>query len=852
VVKATPSHLKLLQEEVNVGNNLKRFIVGGEIFEHTLATDIHRLFSGKVELHNEYGPTEATVGCMIHKYDHKQNNREMVPIGKPIDNVKIYLLDRDMMPVPLNAAGEIYIGGDALAPGYLNQVELTAERFDRDLWDYLDDHDKKEYKSYRYHRSYIYKTGDLARRLPGGNIEFLGRGDDQVKIRGYRIEIKEIENRLLEHHRVKEAVVLLKKSSSGAPAPGNEDDVYLCGYWVPVREGDSIDPMEIKEYLSGRLPDYMIPSLFVQLEQIPLSPNGKVDRKALPEPGKTVVDDNYTAPINQVERKLVKIWSEILGINKDTIGTRADFFQVGGHSLRATVMVSRIHKELHVKIPLAEVFKTSTIQGLAQYIANLEKDIYQDIKPVEKKEYYLQSSAQKRLFFLDHFEDIGTSYNMPYILKIRGKMVREHYEETFNALIRRHEALRTSFQLADGQPVQRIHDRVDFEIENYDIKRGRVEVNAGGEEEKPVTGEHSVKRVIDDFIRLFDLSKAPLLRAGLMRMSPGEYLLMFDMHHIIGDGTSTIILIEDFTRLFMGKELSALKIQYKDFSIWQNNLFATGGIKKQEDYWLNLYPDIGSIPVLNLPGDNPGGKVFSFEGAAHHFKIKAEHVSACKELASEMGATLYMNLLAMFNVLLHKYSGQEDIIVGTGIAGRPHADLEKIIGMFVNTLAIRNYPRGEITYREFLKQVKENCIQAFENQDMQFEELVSRISSDRASTKNPLFSVELNVQNFERPAPRSQETGETNDSPVTDYDFQRTTSKFDLILFATEVGDEVDCILEYSTALFKASTVEKMAQRYIDILEQVMENSTVKIKDIDILPELAEAPPVELQTEFQL
>jgi acyl carrier protein len=676
----------------------------------------------------------------------------------------------------------------------------------------------------------IYLTGDLVRWLTDGNIDFLGRIDHQVKIRGFRIELGEIENQLLLHEDINEAVVVARKHEN--------TDIYLCAYYVSQRD---LPASELRTNLSDSLPDYMVPSFFVQLDQIPLTPNGKIQRQALPVPGAEQADKAYVGPRNEPEEKLAEIWSGVLGIEKDMIDINANFFNIGGHSLRAAIMVTRINKEFNVKVPLAKIFKTPDIARLAQYITSIETRIYEEIHSVEKKEYYPQSSAQKRLFFLDQFEDIGISYNMPYIFKIRGEMILERYEQAFQALITHHEALETSFALIGHEPVQIVRHQVDFEIEHIE-----------NQDENKITTEELIATTIKAFIRPFDLAKAPLLRVGYKKISKEEHLLLFDMHHIIGDGTSIDILTGDFVKLYQGEILPMLKIQYKDFSRWQNHLFQTGKIKKQEEYWMNLYSDPKNIPVLNLSTDYPRKNVFDFDGAVYYFRLNEEDTRAFKELAKEIGATLYMNLLAVFNVLLHKYSGQDDIIVGSGTAGRPHVDLENVIGMFVNTLAIRNYPQSEKTYLEFLKEVKDNCVKAFENQDMQFEELVDRIGLDRTPSRNPIFSVELNVQNFERPVPGKQKVQGMGNSQVTHYGFEYTTSKFDLILFATEIGDEIDFMLEYSTALFKPATIEKMAARYLRIIKQVVENKSVKLKYIDITPELAEARPVELHTEFQL
>ncbi|UCH94576.1 MAG: SDR family oxidoreductase [Candidatus Aminicenantes bacterium] len=560
----------------------------------------------------------------------------------------------------------------------------------------------------------------------------------------------------------------------------------------------------------------------------------------------------YVPPANELEQRLAETWKSFFGIQN--VGRDDDFFELGGDSLKAMIVASIIHKKFNVKVSVTNIFTAPTIKELAEYINDRAQKIkYSSIEPAEKREYYPQSSTQKRLFFLGHFEDIGTSYNMPYILKIQGKMETERYEKTFNALIARHEALRTSFEIVASNPVQRVHpvEALAFAIEHYDLATENTENKEETRGLAPLPIE-PVTVLINSFIRPFDLSKAPLLRVGLMKLSEGEYLLLFDMHHIIGDGTSMEILTEEFIKLYTGGEVPALRIQYKDFFLWQNNLFKTGKIKEQEDYWLNLYADIDDIPFLNLPFDYPRQDIFNFEGALYSFKLEAEDTLAFKKLAKENGATLYMNLLAVFNVLLHIYSGQDDIIVGTGIAGRPHADLQNIIGMFVNTLAIRNYPEEEKTYLGFLNEVKNNCIKAFENQDLQFEELVERIRPGRTPSRNPIFSVELNVQNFERPAPGNQKNEPVENRAITSYGFEHTTSKFDMSLYAADAGETINFIMEYSTALFKLTTIKKIARRYIRIIKQVVKNKTIKLKDIKISHDLLEAHPTKIGTDFRL
>ncbi len=574
-----------------------------------------------------------------------------IPIGLPISNTKAYILDKKLKPVPIGVIGELCIAGEGLARGYLNRPDLTAERFV-----------ENEFIGER-----IYRIGDLARWLSDGNIEFVGRVDNQVKIRGYRIEPGEIEQKLLEHTNILETDVLDQKDK--------DDNKYLVAYFVADNE---LSIAELKTYLSRELPEYMIPSYFVQLDQMPLTPNGKIDTKALAELEK-VRTKEYVAPSSDIEERLVKIWSAILDVEK--IGVTDNFFDIGGHSLKATSFISKVFKELNVEIPLREVFKRPTIKEIALFIDDINKNndslrSYTNIKKVEERESYPLSSAQKRLYILNKLEGISMTYNMPQIFGIKGEVDKNKLENIFNKLIRRHEAFRTSFEVIDGEVVQRIHEDVEFKISEL------------------------ASRFIKDFVQPFDLSQAPLLRVGLIK-EEDETIFVIDMHHIISDGVSMDILRNDFIQLFAGQEPPELRIQYKDYSIWHNELLQTEVMKKQEEYWLERFGDF-ELPVLNMPTDylttsnalRPA--VITFEGESLIFAVKKDLSLKLNELAKCNGATLYMVLLAAYNLLLSKYSEQEDIIVGSPIAGRPHVDLENIIGMFVNTLAMRNYPEKSV------------------------------------------------------------------------------------------------------------------------------------------------------------
>jgi amino acid adenylation domain-containing protein len=766
----------------------------------------------------EYGPTETTITAAANI---GIDFTAAALVGKPIANIRIYILDNCQYPVPIYVPGEIHIAGDGLSRGYLNRPELTAERFclRRPGGSFekpppgppqnfsLKKKGTGEKNSPGRRRHILYKTGDLARWLPDGNIEFIGRVDRQVKIRGYRVELEEIEAQLMRHDRVKEAVVLAKETGTG--------DKYLCAYLVPFSSFSVALPLDVpglKDYLSRRLPAYMVPTYFVFFEKIPLTANGKVDRKALPEPGIKNYEA-YRPPSDEVEVKLVNIWSQVLGIETAAIGTNADFFRLGGHSLRATNLVSRIKREFNAEISLSTVFQYTTIYELANYIKKAKQGDYEDIVPVEQREYYPQSSAQKRLFFLDQFENIGTGYNIPAVLEIKGKLDKERFENTFKSLIERHETLRTSFTFVNNEPVQRVRENVEFKVEQYT---------------PGLTGRPSPGEIIGSFVRPFNLSKAPLLRVGLVDVPDESCLLLFDMHHIISDGSSMRVLNREFTQIYAGKEnrVPHLHLQYRDFSTWQNRRVETGKIHEQERYWLDLYS--GQIPKLAFPTDYPRPAVLSFKGDRCDFRPGKEETAGLKKLAAQYGTTLYMNLMAVFNVLLYKYTGQEDIIIGSGIMGRPHADLHDIIGMFVNSLALRNRPSGAKSFRLFLQEVKTASLKAFENQDMQFEDLVDKLNLERAPSRNPLFDVMFTVQNFE------QTKVELENVTFSPCQYGNVTSKFDMTLFTFEKGDNIDFQLEFCTDLFKPGTITRMTDHFINIIRQVTADPGIRLPEIDL------------------
>jgi iturin family lipopeptide synthetase B len=514
----------------------------------------------------------------------------------------------------------------------------------------------------------------------------------------------------------------------------------------------------------------------------------------------------YAATLSRVEETLTRIWQTFFGIEK--IRNMEDFFQVGGDSLKAMTVISEIHKELHVSVPLAEFFNRPTIRELAQYISKAEKSTFSSIEPVEKREYYPLSPAQRRLYILYQISPETTAYNSPSVSLLQGHVDKDRIENTFKDLLKRHESFRTSFCILEEEAVQRIHQEVEFQVEY--CKTGN------GERPDP-----------SDLIRPFTLSTAPLLRVGLIRVKEQEHILVVDMHHIIADGLSHPILIQDFTYLYACKELSPLRLQYKDFSVWRNRDEQIKALKSQREYWLKEFE--GEIPVLHLPTDYTRPTVQSFEGSTGNFEIDRGETRALNQLAKKQGTTLYIVLLAAFNVLLARLSNQEDIIIGTPVAGRRHADLEHIIGMSVNTLTMRNYPNSEKVFTYFLQEVKENTLKAFENQDYPFEELVEQVGVVRDVSRNPLFDVMFALQNMDFPEV------EIPGLKLSPYEHKSRISKFDLELSAVEAEGKLLFSYEYCTKLFKQETIEKFVFFYKKIISSILDNPYKKISQIEII-----------------
>ncbi|MCR8842055.1 amino acid adenylation domain-containing protein, partial [Paenibacillus sp. SC116] len=741
-------------------------------------------FGSLFRIINAYGVTEAAIDSSF--YDEpltKLPQTGHVPIGKAWLNAKFYIVDAHLNPVPVGVLGELVIGGVGVARGYLNRPELTEEKFV----------DSPFAAGER-----LYRTGDFARWMEDGNVDFIGRIDNQAKIRGYRIETGEVEAKLLSVGGVKEAVVVVREDQEGQKA--------LCAYYT-AEEG--LTAADLKRAIASELPGYMIPSYFVELERLPLTPNGKIDRKALPAPeGGAGGGREYVAPRTEMEAKLAAIWQDVL-VREKAVGVTDNFFDLGGHSLRATTLVSKMHKELGVEFPLRDVFRYSTVEEMAAAMERMEIGSFTAIPAAEPSEYYPLSSAQKRLFILNQLEGAELSYNIPGAMLLEGELDRQRFEEAFRGLVARHETLRTGFEMVKGEAVQQIYEEAAFQVEFVQI-----------------SGEQA-EETVRQFVRPFDLAKPPLLRVGLAELARDRHILMFDTHHIVSDGVSIDVLIEEFICLYSGEQLEPLRIQYKDYAVWQQSDEQKAQLAKQEAYWLDMFR--GELPVLELPTDYPRPAMQSYEGRTLQLFMHSEKREGLKRLAAENGATLYMVLLAGYTILLHKYTGQEDVVVGTPIAGRNHSDVQPLIGMFVNTLAIRSYPAAGKTFLDYLKEIKETTLGAFEHQNYPFEELVDKVNVARDLSRNPLFDTMFalqNTENLEIQLPGLH---------LSTYASEEIVSKFDLSLDVTEIEEGLEYLFEYATALYKTETVEKLAAHYLQLLESILRNPSATIAELGIL-----------------
>ncbi len=806
-----------------IPESLRLVIVGGEKALAERYAAWRREVGGRVRVMNTYGPTETTVISTWYTLGEEDASGEReLPIGRPIANTRVYILDEGMRLVPVGVTGELYIGGVGLARGYLGRPELTAERFVPDPFS-------------GNSGARLYRTGDLARYREDGAIEFLGRADSQVKIRGFRVEPGEIESALVGHPRVRQAVVVAREEGAG-----QKGLVAYCDVGEDAESGIAAEMVaELRGYLRQKLPDYMVPGAFVLLPALPLSASGKVDSEALPEPagGRLGSSVEYEAPRSQTEELLAGIWQELLGLER--VGVGDNFFELGGHSLLATQMVSRIREAFGVTLPLRRLFEEPTVAGLAMAIEEVkaagEGRRLPPLRRVDRQDDLPLSFAQQRLWFLDQLDPGSPLYNIPEAVRVRGPLDVSVLRRCLNEIVRRHEVLRTTFHTVDGKPKQVIASELDLPLPVVDLR------NVPESEREA----QALRLARKEAQRSFDLSKGPLVRATLLWLDQEEYIILFTMHHIISDNWSSNVLIQEMAVLYdafshgRSSPLPELPIQYCDFAHWQRQWLQGEALEAQISYWKERLQ--GLPPSLDLPTDRPRPPVQSFRGDYLSFSLPDRLSKAIDNLCRKEGVTQFMALLAAFQTLLHRYSRQEDIAVGTPIANRNRAEIEGLIGFFVNTLVLRTDLSGDPSFRELLRRVREVALEAYSHQDVPFEMLVEALKPERNLSQSPLFQVMFVFQNAPR---RARQIPGLTFSPVAAHS---GTAKFDLTMFVVEQDGRLSGALEYNTDLFERSTIERMVHHFLRLLEAAVERPQTSISS---LPMLSDAERRQLLQEW--
>ncbi|AFZ23808.1 amino acid adenylation enzyme/thioester reductase family protein [Cylindrospermum stagnale PCC 7417] len=826
LVKITPAQLQLLSHQLSPSEAkglTRAFIIGGE---NLLAESITfwQKFAPDTMLINEYGPTETVVGCCIYQVPSGEMLSGSIPIGQPIANTELYVLNQNYQPMPIGVAGELYIGGAGLARGYLNRPELTAEKFIP--------HPFSDEPGAR-----LYKTGDLVRFRSDGNLEFLGRIDHQVKVRGFRIELGEIEGLLVQHPGVQETVVIVREDTPG--------DQRLIAYVVAVR-GVTPAPNELRSYLKEQLPEYMIPSVFVLLNALPLTTNGKVDRQALPAPNQSDIAQlgkTFVAPHTPVEEMLAGVWAQILGIQQ--VGINDNFFELGGHSLLATQVISQVRKAFGVELTLRYLFKSPTVAGLAKDIemaikAEPELKSVPSLERVSRDIELPLSFAQQRLWFIHQLDPDSSAYNGADLVRLQGKLNVAALEESINEIVRRHEALRTCFVAVEGRSHHSIIPELRIPLPVMDLQH----LSAAEQEQKVRSLE------AENAQQPFNLKNVPLLRLLLLRLTTEEHILLVTMHHIISDAWSGGIFIREISALYQafstGKPspLPELPIQYADYAVWQQKLLQGETLNTQLNYWKQQLKNAKT--VLELPTDKPRSQLQTCLGKKHSFALSPKLSNSIKSLSQRENATLFMTLLAAFNVLLYHYTEQEDILIGSPIANRNRSELEELIGFFVNTLLLRTNLSHNPSFQEILQRVKAMALGAYANQDIPFEKLVAELQPERSLNHSPLFQVWFVLQN----APKSNLEMEGLNLTILETDSSMV--RHDLKLQLSETPTGLQGFFEYKTDLFHATTITRMAGILETLLTIISEQPDIKLDQlVKLLQETEKQQQMLQQQELQ-
>ncbi|MFM6139805.1 MAG: amino acid adenylation domain-containing protein, partial [Sphaerospermopsis kisseleviana] len=783
--------------------DLQCLTVGGEACSAELVSQ----WGTEQHLYNCYGPTESTVTAAIYLCQpNSQINSKKPPIGKPLPNIRIYILDANNQLLPPGIPGELCIAGIGLARGYLHRPDLTATKFiDINLFG----------KSER-----IYKTGDLAKWNNEGYLEYLGRIDEQVKLRGFRIELGEIESLLLQHPSVKEAVVILYET---------DNNPRLIAYITESEKTARLafkGAIEVREYLKNHLPNYMIPSQIMVLENLPLTANGKINRRALPAPN-TASSADLEIPVTQTEEILASLWQGLLKVQ--SISRSHNFFELSGNSLLATQLITRIRDGFQVEIPVRKIFEQSILSELAREIDKASKSvILPAIAPQPDNEPKTLSFTQSRLWFLAQLEGQGISstYNMPIALQLDGKLNVEALRQSLTYLLQRHTNLRSHFPALAGEPQVVVRNIEEIEV---------LEI-ADLQALDPHTQAQTAQQLVDGHAQEpFDLNTGPLFKAKLLQLRQQKNILLINMHHIISDGWSMGVFKREWEKAYAAfavgstPNLSPLPIQYSDFAAWQRSWLQGETLINQENYWQQ---QLGDAPrLLEVPTDYPRPAQQSYQGKREEYYLSQELTQKLKHLSQQQGVSLFMTLLTAFNILLSRYSRQEDLCVGSGIANRTHSCTEWLIGFFVNTLVLRSKIKSEHSLSELLQQTRQTCLDAYTHQDIPFEYLVEKLQPERSLSYNPLCQVMIVFQNMEGAGKNVSLTGLEIQQVEQNYPF----AKFDLTLYLSEREDQIHCMWEYATDLFAADSIKRMIEHFEVLLTAITQNPQQSVSKLPLM-----------------
>ncbi|KGC82319.1 D-alanine--poly(phosphoribitol) ligase, subunit 1 [Burkholderia pseudomallei] len=800
-----------------VPTGVRCVVIGGEAVGASALDAWFAEEGRRPRLFNTYGPTETTVSVTVHEVRGRHDDANV--IGRPIANTRVYVLDAWLRPAPIGVAGELYIGGVQVARGYLNRPELTRERFIDDPF---------------VAGGRLYKTGDLARWRTDGSLEYLGRNDFQVKIRGFRIELGEIEAQLAKVTGVREVVVLARDSAAdtdqnadlNASATANSSEKRLVAYYT----GDA-DVVALRAQAAQHLPSYMVPSAYVRLDAWPLTPNGKLDRRALPAPA----DDayaraEYEAPQGAKEEALAEIWRELLHVER--VSRHDNFFELGGHSLLAVQLVSRLRQALSVEVALGTVFDAPVLSALASRLDDNTAAVLPPIPLAPRDGRIALSLAQQRLWFLTQLEGVSEAYHMSGAVRLDGPLNREVLQRALNRIVMRHEALRTCFVREEGEPIQVIQPHADLTVSYHDLREAEsIRHEAGNREQraKNLSQAHASAP--------FDLSRDLPVRVLLLQLEDEAHVVQVVMHHIASDGWSVGVFLQELSALYgsfiaeQGDPLAPLPLQYADYAAWQRRWLASGQLEKQGAFWqTNLS---GAPTLLELPTDRPRPPKQSHAGASVEVKLGAALSERVKRLSQRHGVTPYMTLLSSWAAVLSRLSGQEEVVIGSPVAGRNRTEVEALIGFFVNTLALRLDLSSEPTVGELLKRTKAQVLSAQAHQDLPFDQVVEWVKPPRSTAHPPLFQVMFVWQNM--PAGELTIPGLT----IRAVETPLQTAQFELTLSLQEAGDDIVGHLNYASALFDESTV----RRYVTYWRRLLEGMTAGAADQTIvgLPLLDEA-----------